>query len=348
MESAIDKSLVCPRNRPQRMPDNFAPPFPGWVGRADGQVKQYVMAYLGVQAFGAQHQQALRASHLELIRSLGLPHGPAHYDLTQYIDLEGFDNRLVIAYWSDVLEFERWNAAAQISEWWECPQRRTDGLGYFREILKPTVNRLETFYSTPDRPEGVGVVMGGCSEEIQEHGYWGSMRDRMPLAQTDALRARGHLEANHEGPQTNVTGHQNLVVIRSGQDWSDTQALERSRYLEQMEPILRQAMDYLRDEGVPIGCYSNRYMKHIDADGREIEKSFSVSHWHSLCDLERWSESHPTHVKIFGTFMQMVQTFKADLKWRGYHEVSVLEADAQRYEYINCHPRTGLLNGLKP
>jgi Haem-containing dehydratase len=28
---------------------------------------------------------------------------------------------------------------------------------------------------------------------------------------------------------------------------------------------------------------------------------------------------------------------------RLYHEVSVLDAAAQRYEYINCHPGTGLL-----
>jgi aldoxime dehydratase len=28
---------------------------------------------------------------------------------------------------------------------------------------------------------------------------------------------------------------------------------------------------------------------------------------------------------------------------RLYHEVSVLDAVAQRYEYINCHPGTGLL-----
>jgi aldoxime dehydratase len=31
-----------------------------------------------------------------------------------------------------------------------------------------------------------------------------------------------------------------------------------------------------------------------------------------------------------------------------YHEVSVLKADEQSYEYINCHARSGLMNGLAP
>jgi aldoxime dehydratase len=31
-----------------------------------------------------------------------------------------------------------------------------------------------------------------------------------------------------------------------------------------------------------------------------------------------------------------------------YHEVSVLQPDEQDYEYLNCHPRTGLLHALAP
>ena len=31
-------------------------------------------------------------------------------------------------------------------------------------------------------------------------------------------------------------------------------------------------------------------------------------------DMERWSESHPTHVAIFGTFRRIVQELNCDLK----------------------------------
>ena len=44
-------------------------------------------------------------------------------------------------------------------------------------------------------------------------------------------------------------------------------------------------------------------------------------------------------------FRSYVQALNFQLQLRVYHEVSVLKADEQRYEYINCHARTGLLNG---
>jgi aldoxime dehydratase len=113
-----------------------------------------------------------------------------------------------------------------------------------------------------------------------------------------------------------------------------------------MEPILRAGMDFLRDEGQSIGCYANRYMRHIDASGQLLEKSFGLSYWHSLADMERWSESHPTHLAIFGTFMRIVQELNFQLKLRLYHEVTVLDSGQQDFEYVNCHPKTGLMRGV--
>jgi hypothetical protein len=36
-----------------------------------------------------------------------------------------------------------------------------------------------------------------------------------------------------------ISGHANVAVIRSGQDWSDTKVAERKLYLEEIEPALR-------------------------------------------------------------------------------------------------------------
>jgi len=107
-------------------------------------------------------------------------------------------------------------------------------------------------------------------------------------------------------------------------------------------------MDFLRDQGLGIGCYSNRYMRHLDAQGAPLQKSFGLSYWRSLADMERWAESHPTHVAIFGSFMRYVQALNFQLQLRVYHEVSVLKADEQSYEYVNCHAGSGLMNGLAP
>jgi len=63
----------------------------------------------------------------------------------------------------------------------------TDGVGYFREIVSPRADQFETLYTytQADKFPGVGAIMDGVISDIQEHGYWGSMRDRIPLSQTD-------------------------------------------------------------------------------------------------------------------------------------------------------------------
>ena len=79
-----------------------------------------------------------------------------------------------------------------VDAWWSAPDRLSEGLGYFREIVSPRVEHFETMFNTPDRLEGVGVAMGRIGDDvIQEHSYWGSARDRIPLAQTDRLAPIG-------------------------------------------------------------------------------------------------------------------------------------------------------------
>ena len=114
-------------------------------------------------------------------------------------------------------------------------------------------------------------------------------------------------------------------------------------YVEDVEPVLREGMDFLRDEGLAIGCYANRYMIVLGADGKPSEKSYGMSWWKSLAALERWAESHPTHVRIFGAAMKYLSSLGPAAKLRLYHEVTVARADEQYFEYLNCHDRTGML-----
>ncbi|OYO30841.1 phenylacetaldoxime dehydratase family protein [Janthinobacterium sp. PC23-8] len=344
MESAIAPHLQCPRTLARRAGDEYQPNYPCWSARAGGAVTQVVMAHFGVQSLGRElHGAACRALAL-ITASFTLADGPGHHDLSHYVDAESYDNMIAIAYWDSPQAYLRWSAG--VAAWWDHPARLQEGIGYFREIHMPHVAQFETMFNTPDHPQGVGVVMGSLSGEIREHGYWGAMRDRLPLAQTDALAPDGALAqaARPESPgRLRVAGHDNLAIIRSGQDWGATDGQERALYLEQMAPVLVAGMNFLRDEGRAIGCYSNRYMTHIDAAGRPLEKTFGVSHWRSLDALEQWAEFHPTHVEIFGTFLRMVQALAFQLKLSVFHEVAVLKPHEQDYEYINCHPRTGLL-----
>ena len=105
-------------------------------------------------------------------------------------------------------------------------------------------------------------------------------------------------------------------------------------------------MDFLRDDGRAIGCYANRYMTVVTPEGTPTEKSYGMSWWKSLAALERWAESHPTHVRIFGAAMKYLSTLGPAAKLRLYHEVTVARADEQFFEYADCHPQTGMLNAM--
>jgi aldoxime dehydratase len=351
MDSAIPPALRCPRTRARRIEDDYVPPYPAWVARADSSVGRVVMGYFGVQSLREAGRARSRTAIDPIVASLMTEDGPEHYDLAHYVDPQSYDTSIAIGYWTAPERFDRWRSSSLVAGWWDAPERLREGVGYFREILLPEAERFETLFSAPDRLEGVGVAMGARSaEDIQEHAYWGSMRERLALSQTDALSAVGDLTIASGrlglGQRVRLKGHENIAVIRSGQDWSATTGRERELYLNDMEPVFRAGMDFLRDLGGDVGCYNNRYMQHVNSTGQALEKSFGYSYWRSLSAMERWSEAHPTHVQIFGTFMRIVQELSFQVQLRLYHEVSVLKPEQQDYEYVNCHPKTGLLNAL--
>ena len=337
MESAIDTHLKCPRTLSRRVPEDYQPPFPMWVGRADEQLKQVVMAYLGVQFRGeAQREHALQAMR-DIVSSFSVPDGPQTHDLTHHTDSSGYDNLMIVGYWKDAATYCRWLRSPDVNEWWTSPERLNDGLGYFREITAPRAEQFETLYAFKDQLPGVGAIMDKTSGEIEEHGYWGSMRDRFPVSQTDWMSPSGELKVvagdPAKGGRVVIMGHDNIALIRSGQDWADAEAEERSLYLNEILPTLQDGMDFLRDNGAPLGCY-------IDLDGNLLDMSYNIGHWRSVEKLERWAESHPTHLRIFVTFFRVAAGL---VKLRLYHEVSVSDAKSQVFEYINCHPQTGML-----
>jgi aldoxime dehydratase len=341
MESAIPEHLKTARSRHRRVPDDYAPPYPSFVARHKPSVARVVMAYFGVQTSAAASQAAERA--LGRIDSrLGLDGGPTHWDRARYVDEAGFTNVVTVAYWDDRAKFDGWFPAAR--DGWTG---KADGYGAFIEVLYPSVEGYETLFSSLGRPEGVAVLADRMSGEVQEHAYWGGMRDRIALSQVSEMAPSGTARIVRDGARVRVIPHDNICLIRSGQDWGDTEASERKLYQEEVEPVLREGMDFLRDDGRAIGCYANRYMTVVTLDGTPVEKSYGMSWWKSLAALERWAESHPTHVRIFGAAMKYLSTLGPSAKLRLYHEVTVARADETFFEYASCHPRTGMLNAVE-
>ena len=340
MESAIPKHLKQQRTRSRSIKEDFQPPYPATVARFTKDIKNVVMAYFGVQ-FPKEHADVLTPLVLkEMGIKLSKKLGPAHWDIATYEDEESFVNLLFIAYWDQPSNYEKWYIAS-VSNWLNNPFN--DSLiGTFLEELTPSVERFETLYSSVVS-DGVDHMSSERSSPMQEHGYWGSMRDRIPLSQTDAMDAVGHPQVTEVGLIKKVLPQQNLCLIRSGQDWTMTCTDQRKMYLEEVEPVLAKGMLFLRDEGESVDCYVNRYMKILDSNGNLMEQSFGMGWWRSLEALEKWSKSHPTHVAIFGAAMKYLNKFSSDAKLTLYHEVSVADKTEQRFEYYNCHSKTGML-----
>ena len=294
MESAIPKHLQTARARHRRVGDDYSPPYPSFVARHKPAITNVVMAYFGLQYRGDPPAAATRLLAAIAARFAG-GNGPSHWDRASHVDQAGFSNVVSVAYWDHVAKFDAWFAPAR--EAWTGQD--SDGVGRYIEVLRPSVTRYETLFSSPDRAEGIAVLADGMSGEVQEHAYWGGMRDRIPLSQTSEMVANGKPSLVRDGARLRVIAHDNLCLIRSGQDWSDTEASERKMYLEDVEPVLREGMEFLRDQGTSIGCYANRYMQVLGKDGAPIEKSYGQSWWQGISALERWAESHPTHVRIF-------------------------------------------------
>lgn len=343
LEPAIPPHLRCLRTQPSRMPAGFQAPYPAWMARYEPGAAPLVMAY-----FGAQQLALLPPDALQPIRRM-LPAAPAaHYWLeAQGPDAAGHDTRIIIAYWKDAQAFAAWRRASGFDAWWSDRARESEPVGRFLEVVVPPMERLEVAYSPPNLPQGAGHLQSHVSAcPVAEHAYWGSARERIAASQTDPLAGSdAPLAVARRGARASVRPGPNVCMIRSGQDWSDTAGSERDIYLGSVRPRLIEGMTYLRDSGAPIGCYSCRFMQVLDGNGAPTEQTFGQAYFNSIGSLERWAEHHPTHLAIFGTFLRTMAPLGDAMQLRLWHEVMVLPAEGQSFEYINCHGRTGLLAG---
>ncbi len=340
MESAIPNRLQCPRSRQRRIPDDYVPPYPGFVARHAPGISHVIMAYFGIQF--RQLGDGVSEACKTLVDAFALSHGPGHWDRAQWQDERGYHNVIFAAYWDEPTRYDAWLPLHGLS-WARVPR---PGIGTFLEVLRPHVTRYETLLGHPTAVEGIAALADGISGPIQEHGYWGAARDRIPASQYDALHSTESPTFERDGSYVRVHAQDDLCLIRSGQDWLETEGDERRMYLDTLEPILRRGMEFLRDEGLPGGCLCSRYVTVQDVHGRATEKSYGMSWWRNLASLERWAESHPTHVAIFGAATDYFQKFGENARIKLYHEVTLSRRDEQLFEYLNCHEYTGLLRAM--
>jgi hypothetical protein len=338
---ADDAATPAPRR--SRMPEGWEPPVPAWAARFSVPSGTVVMGYFGAQGPAGEGEDHFT----RMDRFFAGPDGPDNVERSAFTDRAGLPNALVAAYWTSPLRYESWRAASGYEAWWSAPDRLSGPSGSFEEILTLPTDRFETLFSTENL---VGAAATGqCIHgPIREHNYWGAMRDRIAVSGASDLASR-YGEALPRlgrtvtlGLRLRVTAPENLAVIRSGQDWSRCHDAELDDYARSVRPVLVSGMDFLRDHPDETGCCDMRLAAEVAAGGAPVEKSFGLGYFLSLAHLERWAESHPTHLAIFHRFLAMAGRHKA-LDLRLWHEVAVLPGAGQRFEYVNCHPQTGLL-----
>ena len=262
------------------------------------------MAYFGLQYHGDAPSAAAR-SLAEIAARLAGADGPSHWDRAHYVDQAGFSNIVSVAYWDDIgastpgLRLRARPGPARVA-------RRA--LAASSRCCGPASRGYETLFSSLGRPEGVAVIAEGMSGEVQEHAYWGGMRDRIPLSQTDEMAPGGKPALVRDGSRLRVIAARQYLPdpLRSG--------LERYRGVRAQDLSRRCRAGAAGRHGFParrglaIGCYANRYMRVLARRHGRREKSYGQSWWQSLAALERWAESHPTHVRIFGAAMKYLST----------------------------------------
>jgi aldoxime dehydratase len=328
----------------RHMPPDWKPPAPAWAVSFAQQTTPVVTAYFVTQL--ASRDGSLRT--VPMREFLAGPDAPINVEHARFTDHDGYHNVISAAYWTDPAAYARWQDQSGFDQWWRDPARLRDGQGHFREVLTVAPDRFETIFS-----KGIlaGIANTGCPVvgPIREHNYWGAMRDRIEVSAHDDLRSPHGDAMPRLGSADTLTRRlrirvpENLAVIRSGQDWTDCAGAELADYDTHVRPALIEGMNFLRDHPNDTGCCDLRFAKETDGGGAPLSKTFGLGYFLTLGHLEKWASTHPTHLAIFAKFLVMVREYGANLKLKLWHEVAVLPAAGQVFEYVNCHPGTGLL-----
>lgn len=261
---------------------------------------------------------------------------------------------LVIGYWLDHGRFGRWQSAHGWPRWCAADAAQASAQGYWREIFSVPAARLETLLSAADIRHGLSACGLPVIGPVMEHGYWGSMRDRIADAAQpgDATPvAHGVHPADHGewGVSTVIRPPAGLCVICSGQDWSRCTPEHASFHQQQLRPKLAVAMDSLRRDAHLYDCLSLRTVELHDESGSSRAAGFVLAMFRQLEGLERWARTDPDHLAIFGAFIAHKRATQTAL--RLWHEVLLLPSASEapaHFEYLRCAPPAGLLNTGSP
>jgi aldoxime dehydratase len=337
---------VFERVHPIRKPKDFVPAVQRWSVALPNRCDRYFVSFYGIQ--GKDETAIYGSDFFRWMReALSQPAAPIVHDHARFVDQQGLTNHIVALYWIEPADCEAWQRDAVVAGWWNDPARLSEPTGYFRECLTVPLDRQETLY-WQDYPAALSKAAEVSIYPTPWCGYYGAMRDRIPLAAVDALETAETSLGDPVTRETNGARWQihtphNLAVIRSAAFWGDCDAEQHEDFMTKLRSPLETGMNYLRENAGPTGCASLRYQQTCDTSGQTEAESHALGYFLSLSHLENWAEGHPSHHAIFSAAIARYRKYGKANQLRTWHEVYVLPADGQTFEYLNCSPQTGLL-----
>jgi hypothetical protein len=335
---------------PLRKPEGHVPPVPRWQIEFDVPFEALHVLYLGMQC----HEEGGKQDYEWLVAQIGLrlvnsPDCP--YALEVFTVLRGSDlarSTVWVAYWLDGAACRRWqaeNAPVDIHGQAGAAKR---AVGVWKEYFFIRPGRLETNYTGIDYLPGLARHEKASPQRHARSAYWGAARDRIkdsgfdPFSDQFDPLARGDPPAGF-GQRLSGQPFQNMTYVRSGQYWENCDLDEKQAYITKLQPALIAGMEYLWAQPELTGTFGLRYLANIDATGTPLEETCGQAYHRSLGHLEHWTATHPSQLAIFRGALEHATQFGVQRKLRTWHEVGVLNAGDGAFEYVNCHPNTGLI-----
>ena len=337
---------VYDRVHPLRKPKGFEPVVQRWSAGFVNSCRSLCVAFHGVQGKDADTVYA-SAFFPWIEAALALPEGPTVADHAWFVDEAGLYTHVIAAYWVDEGKRDAFFASPHVRAWWEDEARLSEATGYFRESMTVPLERQETLY-WQDYPGGLSSSADIALYPTPYCGYYGAMRDRIPLAAVDRLEtplpAQLHDSVMREtrGARWRISTPANLAVIRSAAYWGRCDPEQTEDYMRDLRAPLERGMAYLKENAGATGCCSLRFQQTCDASGRPELETHALGYFLSLGHLEEWAERHPSHEAIFSAAIARYRKYGRANQLRTWHEVFVLPEGGQVFEYINCAPGTGL------
>lgn len=317
-------------------------------------------AYVGVQ----QHKSSdLKCGHpskaIQKWLGADLDNAPASVEQFQVIGGDDIPNSSVwVCYWDNEKKYKesmRQLDLRQLHEQLDPEYRKT--VGFWCERFTSSISRVETNYTGLDYLPGLARLPGTETTSHTYTAYWGAARDRIPDSAHDLFEEDGDAIATSPGPaqpslgqHLTGTNYNNLVHIRSGQFWKNCDEEETASYEKNLEPTLREGLAYLWQNRDETGSMGLRYLQNttggLPEESIGSKESCVAGFFRNLTQLETWAKRHPSHLAIYTGAIKHAKTFGDQRKFRTWHEVSVLKGGDAHFEYLNCVPHTGVLQGI--